>query len=80
MITITINEKEILQNPNNESLGEYVRKKFEHEVFLKNNSYDKCIICGKETPYLKSTHLNDRVGYVEGSGQGCYQPNTCDKI
>ena len=43
------------------------------------DSFDKCVICGKETPYLKSTHINMRVGYVEGGGQGCYQPNICDK-
>lgn len=41
---------------------------------------DRCVICGKETPYLRSTHIDIRVGYVEGGGQGCYQPNVCDKI
>jgi hypothetical protein len=44
------------------------------------DSYDKCVICGKETPYLRSTHIDLRVGYVEGGGQGCYQPNECNKI
>ena len=44
------------------------------------DSYDKCVICGKETPYLKSTHIDLRTGYVEGGGQGCYQPNECNKI
>lgn len=43
------------------------------------DNFDKCVICGKETPYLKSTHIDMRVGYVEGGGQGCYQPNICDK-
>jgi len=41
--------------------------------------YDHCVICGKETPYLRSTHVDYREGYVEGGGQGCYQPNICDK-
>ena len=41
--------------------------------------YDKCVICGKETPYAKSTHIDLREGYVEGAGQGCYQPNECRK-
>lgn len=41
--------------------------------------YDHCVICGKETPYLRSTHIDYRVGYVEGGGQGCYQPNECGK-
>lgn len=44
------------------------------------DSYDKCVICGKETPYLVSTHIDHRIGYVEGCGQGCYQPNTCDRV
>lgn len=38
---------------------------------------DKCVICGKETPYSYSTHIDLRVGYVEGAGQGCFQPNLC---
>lgn len=41
--------------------------------------YDHCVICGKETPYLRSTHIDLREGYVEGGGQGCFQPNKCDK-
>jgi len=79
MVTITINEKEIYHNPNNEVLGDYVRKKFNHEMYVNRNSFDKCIICGEETPYLVSTHVDDRIGYVQGCGQGCYQPNKCDK-
>ena len=43
------------------------------------DQYDKCVICGKETPYLKSTHIDYRNGYVEGGGQGCYQPQICEK-
>jgi hypothetical protein len=37
----------------------------------KQNEYDKCVICGKETPYLRSTHIDMRYFYVEGSGQTC---------
>lgn len=43
------------------------------------NEYDKCVICGKETPYLISTHIDLRRGYVEGGGQGCFQPTQCEK-
>lgn len=46
----------------------------------KMDEKDLCVICGKETPYLKSTHIDFRIGYVEGCGQGCYQPNICDKV
>lgn len=44
------------------------------------DSFDKCVICGKETPYLRSTHIDMRVGYIEGGGQGCFQPNNCDRV
>lgn len=46
---------------------------------VRPDTFDKCVICGKETPYLRSTHIDLREGYVEGGGQGCYQPNICEK-
>jgi hypothetical protein len=49
------------------------------EEEVRPNTFDKCVICGKETPYLRSTHIDLREGYVEGGGQGCYQPNICEK-
>jgi hypothetical protein len=139
-IKVIVTEKEILDTPNDYSLGELVRNKYWQErrnvegppmddehfgivigedglvkkivhpytcsicggdtseidydylvgfdhlgCLLKDesesmDSYDKCVICGKETPYLRSTHIDLRVGYVEGGGQGCYQPNECNKI
>ena len=45
----------------------------------KMDEKDKCVICGQESPYLRSTNIYDRVGYVEGGGQGCFQPHICDK-
>jgi hypothetical protein len=35
------------------------------------NTLDKCVLCGKETAYLRSTHIDMRIGYIEGSGQLC---------
>lgn len=32
---------------------------------------DKCVLCGKETPYTKETHIDYRSGYIEGAGQLC---------
>jgi len=32
---------------------------------------DLCILCGVETAYDESTHIDMRVGYIEGSGQLC---------
>lgn len=40
---------------------------------------DKCILCGNETQYEQSTHIDMRVGYIEGAGQlcdGCYNEGT----
>ena len=45
----------------------------------KESEKDKCVMCGKETPYDITTNINLRVGYIEGGGQGCYQPNVCGK-
>ena len=32
---------------------------------------DYCISCGVETPYDFETHIDMRIGYVEGIGQLC---------
>ena len=32
---------------------------------------DYCIICGVETPYDVETHIDLRIGYIEGAGQLC---------
>lgn len=32
---------------------------------------DLCIICGNETPYEFETHIDYRIGYIEGAGQLC---------
>lgn len=40
---------------------------------------DKCIICGVETPYDYDTHIDLRMGYIEGAGQlcsACYRKGT----
>jgi len=44
-----------------------------------NAEYDKCVICGKTSPYTRSTHIDQRIGYVEGGGQGCFSPNQCER-
>jgi hypothetical protein len=32
-----------------------------------------CVVCGIETPYDFETHIDYRIGYVEGVGQLCGQ-------
>jgi hypothetical protein len=39
-----------------------------------SKKYDKCVICGKESPYTIETPIHLRIGYVEGAGQGCFNP------
>jgi hypothetical protein len=39
---------------------------------------DTCVICGKETIYPKSTHIDNRMHYAEGAGQLC--PECYDKV
>lgn len=45
------------------------------EEMKNQDEYDKCVLCGKETPYKRSTHIDMRVGYVEGCGQVCEECN-----
>jgi hypothetical protein len=40
---------------------------------------DTCVLCGVETPYDESTHVDYRHGYIEGAGQlckSCYNKGT----
>ena len=32
---------------------------------------EKCVSCGKETPYTKDVNIDMRKNYVEGAGQLC---------
>lgn len=32
---------------------------------------DKCVMCGADSPYELETHIDYRIGYVEGVGQTC---------
>jgi hypothetical protein len=43
------------------------------------NGYDKCVVCGKLSPYKTTTNIDLRIGYVEGAGQGCFQDKICEK-
>ena len=40
---------------------------------------ETCVLCGVETPYKRSTHIDHRIGYIEGAGQlykSCYNRGT----
>ena len=53
------------------------------EMASKKDEYDHCVLCGVETPYKRSTHIDMRTGYVEGAGQlckNCYEKDTIPTI
>lgn len=77
--TITITEQEIIENSNNTELGNLIRQRYYQLKKIDEDIHDVCLICGKKTPYLKTTHIDFRVNYVKGVGQNCYQPNICEK-
>lgn len=33
--------------------------------------YDKCVLCGMESPYQQNENIEYRIGYIEGAGQLC---------
>ena len=76
METLLLSELEIRSLPNNTDLGIYVRQKMTNQ---KAESYDACVLCGKASPYKRSTHIDCRIGYLEGAGQGCWQPKVCQQ-
>lgn len=39
------------------------------------NTKEKCVMCGTQTNYDVSTHIDMRVGYIEGVGQLCEECN-----
>jgi len=94
-IKIKITEEEILEIPNDSQLGSYIRNKYliQKETMkrdvdvlslgqIPDDEPEKCLVCGKFSPYNRSTHVDLRTGYIEGMGQGCFTPIKCenDKI
>ena len=43
----------------------------EVENRAKANEYEHCILCGVETAVKIGTHVDMRIGYIEGAGQLC---------
>ncbi|NBP55314.1 hypothetical protein EBU71_02015 [bacterium] len=40
----------------------------------KKDIYDRCVLCGKRSPYTLYDSIYSRIGYIEGGGQGCFMP------
>jgi len=94
MIRITLTESEILATPNVYDLGKLVQDRFwaqkkkaddmarilqETQPEIPFPKYDQCVVCGAESPYTQGHHVDFRIGYIEGGGQGCFQPAECEK-
>jgi hypothetical protein len=43
----------------------------ENEMKIRGNEIEYCVLCGYETPYKRNTHIDMRLGYIEGVGQLC---------
>lgn len=91
-IKLKITEKEILDKPNDAELGSYIRRKYliQQETMkrdidilslgqIPDDELEVCLVCGEFTPYTKGTHVDLRVGYIRGAGQGCYKQIKCEK-
>lgn len=48
---------------------EYMENKYNKKE--EDNVFETCIMCGKKTKVLMSTHIDHRIGYIEGAGQLC---------
>jgi hypothetical protein len=44
-----------------------------NQLEIMKEEYEICVMCGKETKVLLSTHIDERHNYVEGAGQLCSQ-------
>lgn len=42
-----------------------------YEIKNEGDLYEDCILCGRKTTTLKTTHIDFRTGYIEGAGQMC---------
>ena len=58
-------------------LGNDMGGSYEYTTTQDGKTYDNCVVCGKVTPYVSETNIDYRVGYVEGGGQACNQPDVC---
>jgi hypothetical protein len=43
----------------------------ESEMKTKEDEFDHCVLCGVETIYKRNTHVDMRLGYIDGAGQLC---------
>ena len=42
-----------------------------YTIIKDGDQFDNCVLCGNQTQYKTTTHIDMRYGYVEGVGQLC---------
>jgi hypothetical protein len=62
---------QIDENNNVTKVGHDMGGSYDYTTIKDNEQFDNCVICGKQTQYKTSTHIDMRAGYVEGVGQLC---------
>ncbi len=70
-VTLQIDENNLVTKVGHDMGGSY-----EYTTNKDGESYDNCVVCGKQTQYKTSTHIDMRIGYVGGVGQTCSDCNT----
>lgn len=71
---LQVNEEGLVTKIGNDMGGSY-----QHTTQKDGQTYDNCVVCGKRSPYTSDTNIDYRIGFIEGAGQGCYQPDDCIK-
>ena len=65
-VKLTINDDGLVTKVGHDSGGSY-----EYTTIKDGEQFDNCVLCGNQTQYKTSTHIDMRYGYVEGVGQLC---------
>ena len=52
----------------------------ERTIVKKEEEFETCVRCGKETKVKRNDHVAYRYGYIEGVGQLCFMCNQTRKI
>ena len=47
---------------------------------MSDQDIETCVVCGKDTHYKKGDNITYRAGYIEGSGQLCFECHQTRKM
>ena len=78
MICRTIGMDTVRKKSNRENRMGNITETGHFEELQEESDKDKCNLCNNDSPYDKSEPVDDRIAYIEGSGQMCL--NCYDKV